>query len=80
MRIWTFGGPSLTTTENATSYFVCLSYRPSELQLNFIPVGMAEVHGLFTPGPDLMALAQEKVMERDNDGLLVALIRLKEVV
>ncbi|KAI3609884.1 sulfite reductase flavoprotein alpha-component [Moniliophthora roreri] len=41
---------------------------------------MAEVHGLFTPGPDLMARCQERVMEKDNDGLLVELLKLKEVI
>ncbi|PVF96909.1 hypothetical protein CPB86DRAFT_708145 [Serendipita vermifera] len=41
---------------------------------------MAEVHGLFTPGPDIIARCQERVMERDNDGLLVELIKLKEIV
>ncbi|KAL0577411.1 hypothetical protein V5O48_004576 [Marasmius crinis-equi] len=41
---------------------------------------MAEFHGLFTPGPDLMARCQERVMEKDNEGLLVELIKLKEVV
>ncbi|KAG7085882.1 hypothetical protein E1B28_003416 [Marasmius oreades] len=41
---------------------------------------MAEVHGLFTPGPDLIARCQECVMEKDNEGLLVELLKLKEVV
>ncbi|KAG8805281.1 hypothetical protein FRC17_005592, partial [Serendipita sp. 399] len=41
---------------------------------------MAEVHGLFIPGPDLIARCQERVMERDNDGLLVELIKLKEII
>ncbi|KAJ6566665.1 hypothetical protein B0H19DRAFT_1138343 [Mycena capillaripes] len=41
---------------------------------------MAETHGLFTPGPDLMARCQEHVMAKDNDGLLVELIKLKEVI
>ncbi|CCA74881.1 related to nitric-oxide synthase, salivary gland [Serendipita indica DSM 11827] len=41
---------------------------------------MAEVHGLFIPGPDLIARCQERVMEKDNDGLLVELIKLKEII
>ncbi|THU86919.1 hypothetical protein K435DRAFT_867765 [Dendrothele bispora CBS 962.96] len=41
---------------------------------------MAEVHGLFTPGLDIIARCQERVMEKDNDGLLVELVKLRQVV
>ncbi|KAJ1304872.1 hypothetical protein OPQ81_006006 [Rhizoctonia solani] len=41
---------------------------------------MADSHGCFTPAVDLIATCQERVMERDNEGLLNALIKLKAVV
>ncbi|KAG8768914.1 hypothetical protein FRC12_005281 [Ceratobasidium sp. 428] len=41
---------------------------------------MADSHGCFTPAVDLIATCQERVMERDNEGLLDALIKLKAVV
>ncbi|CAE6397648.1 unnamed protein product, partial [Rhizoctonia solani] len=41
---------------------------------------MADSHGCFTPAVDLIATCQERVMERDNEGLLEALIKLKAVV
>ncbi|CAE6432420.1 unnamed protein product [Rhizoctonia solani] len=41
---------------------------------------MADSHGSFTPAVDLIATCQERVMERDNEGLLDALIKLKAVV
>ncbi|KAF8650910.1 hypothetical protein AX16_005035 [Volvariella volvacea WC 439] len=41
---------------------------------------MAEVHGLFQTGPDIIASCQERVMFKDNDGLLRELVRLKEVI
>ncbi|KAB5589320.1 Nitrate reductase [NADPH] [Ceratobasidium theobromae] len=41
---------------------------------------MADSHGCFTPAIDLIATCQERVMERDNEGLLDALIALKGVV
>lgn len=40
----------------------------------------AEVHGLFTPGLDIIASCQERVMHKDNHGLLHELVRLKELV
>ncbi|PGH21294.1 hypothetical protein AJ80_03344 [Polytolypa hystricis UAMH7299] len=41
---------------------------------------MAEVHGCFIPGVELLARCQEKVMLRDNDGLLRDLIDLKALI
>ncbi|KAG8718026.1 hypothetical protein FRC08_006115 [Ceratobasidium sp. 394] len=41
---------------------------------------MADSHGCFTPAVDLIATCQERVMERDNDGLLDALVKLKAVI
>ncbi|KAG9121532.1 hypothetical protein FRC07_002460, partial [Ceratobasidium sp. 392] len=41
---------------------------------------MADSHGCFTPAVDLIATCQERVMERDNEGLLDALVKLKAVV
>lgn len=40
---------------------------------------MTEVHGLFIPGVEIIARCQELVMERDNEGLLRELIKLKEI-
>jgi hypothetical protein len=37
---------------------------------------MADSHGCFTPAVDLIATCQERVMERDNEGLLEALIKV----
>ena len=41
---------------------------------------MAEVHGCFIPGVELLARCQEKVMLRDSEGLLRDLIDLKGVI
>ncbi|KAI9765701.1 MAG: hypothetical protein M1839_005396 [Geoglossum umbratile] len=41
---------------------------------------MAEVHGVFVQGPELIARCQEKVMERDNEGLKRDLAELKEMI
>lgn len=40
---------------------------------------MADSHGCFTPAVDLIATCQERVMERDNDGLLDALVKVRHL-
>lgn len=37
---------------------------------------MADSHGCFTPALDIIATCQERVMERDNEGLLEAMIKV----
>lgn len=41
---------------------------------------MAEVHGCFQKGVEIIARCQEKVMQKDNEGLLRELIHLKQIV
>jgi hypothetical protein len=41
---------------------------------------MAEVHGTFTHGVEIVARCQEMVVERDNEGLLVELVKLKDII
>ncbi|KAJ9602132.1 hypothetical protein H2200_013252 [Cladophialophora chaetospira] len=41
---------------------------------------MAETHGCFTQGVELITRCQERVMLRDNEGLLRELIKLKTIV
>jgi len=43
-------------------------------------LAMAETHGCFTEGVELIARCQEKVMLRDKEGLLRELIKLKTIV
>jgi hypothetical protein len=38
---------------------------------------MADSHGCFAPAVDLIATCQERVMERDNEGLLDTLIKVR---
>ncbi|KAF8471890.1 hypothetical protein BDZ91DRAFT_716758 [Kalaharituber pfeilii] len=41
---------------------------------------MAEVHGCFINGVEIVTRCQERVMERDNEGLLEELVNLKEII
>jgi hypothetical protein len=41
---------------------------------------MAETHGCFVDGVEIMTRCQERVMLRDKEGLLRELIRLKAIV
>lgn len=41
---------------------------------------MAESHGCFIPGVEIIARCQEYVMLKDEEGLLQELVKLKEVV
>jgi hypothetical protein len=41
---------------------------------------MAEVHGCFQSGVELVARCQEAVMNRDTEGLLHELVRLKGII
>ncbi|KAF8536061.1 hypothetical protein BDD12DRAFT_935731 [Trichophaea hybrida] len=41
---------------------------------------MAEVHGTFMNGVEIVTRCQEMVVERDNEGLLGELIKLKEII
>lgn len=41
---------------------------------------MAESHGCFIPGVELITRCQEMVMLKDEEGLLRELVKLKEIV
>src|SRR2546421_9318974 len=41
---------------------------------------MAETHGCFTQGVEIIARCQEKVMLKDKEGLLQELVKLKAIV
>jgi hypothetical protein len=41
---------------------------------------MAETHGCFTQGVEIIARCQEKVMLKDKEGLLRELVKLKAIV